>query len=70
MKSLINSVTLSLLLHSGKAIHSKKDVTQMHKDGVDNKDVLLYTNSISSGGKLREIDYSTREQVKAASETA
>jgi len=69
MKSLKYSLTVSLLLNSGKAIHNRKD-NLVQKDDIESKDVLLYTNSISSGGKLREIDYTSKEQVKAASETA
>lgn len=68
MKSLINTITLSLLLHSGKAIHNKKDYSR--KEAFDNKDdSMLYASSIASGSKLREMDYSESEKVKAASET-
>ena len=68
MKSLINTITLSLLLQSGKAIHNKKDYSR--KEAFDNKDdSMLYASSIASGSKLREMDYSESEKEKAASET-
>ena len=70
MKSLVGSVTLSLLLQSSKAIHSRRDNynTKAHFDVASNQDAMLYSNSISSGSKLRDTDNETKDKVQAASE--
>jgi hypothetical protein len=68
MKSLVGTLTLSLLLHSSKGIHSKKDRTLAQYDEASNQDAMLYSTSISSGSKLRETDNAAKEKVQAASE--
>ena len=69
MKSLVGTVTLSLLLHSSRGIRTKKEqYTNTLADEVANKDAMLYSSSISSGNKLREMDTATKEKIEAASE--
>jgi hypothetical protein len=68
MKSLVGTITLSLLLHSSRGIRNKKDYVQIQSDDASNRDAMLYSSSISSGNKLRETDTATKEKIEAASE--